>query len=399
LSRGEEKVALDKPLKEIWVDAASVGHLTWKIRRRIVSSVPNQSETLWVSATEGPSLVHRETNIFFESHHGQVTASVWSGSPVSIAATVEEPLAGVDATRASPLGGDAVSGETGLFSFASGGGSAELSARLVGPFFNVKDALNHDLVAKAAGDTSNDLKLQFKGTGDSELAQSSAFYWARVARTSAGIVSATELLNIPIYVNVNQACNAYWDGEALNFFRAQSDQAAKVKCVNTAYADIVIHEYGHAIDEAKGMILDASYSEGFGDALSILLTRQPCMGRDFRGPGTCLRQSDEVHMWPPKPHADPHDVGRIYSGFAWELMLELKKSHPENQAFNLALELVMAAAAANPKDIPGAVYLSFVADSTSKKLADCSPHFAELAAAADSRKIPRPQSCRSYAAQ
>ena len=51
---------------------------------------------------------------------------------------------------------------------------------------------------------------------------------------------------------------------------------------------------------------------------------------------------------------------------------------------------MLGAAAANPTNIPDAVRLSFVVDAPDGNPSHGSPHFHELAAAADSRNIPRP---------
>jgi hypothetical protein len=98
-------------------------------------------------------------------------------------------------------------------------------------------------------------------------------------------------------------------------------------------------------------------------------------------------------MWPPAPGEEVHAIGRRYAGFTWELVQQLKKTYSDEEAFRLATRLVMAAGAANPSNIPDAVRLSFVADDTDGNLSTCSPHFKELAAAADSRSIPRPPDC------
>jgi hypothetical protein len=83
-------------------------------------------------------------------------------------------------------------------------------------------------------------------------------------------------------------------------------------------------------------------------------------------------------------------VGRRYAGFAWELVQQLKRTYADDEAFSLATRLVLGAAAANPANIPDAVRLSFVVDAPDGNPAHGSPHFRELAAAADSRTIPRP---------
>ena len=170
----------------------------------------------------------------------------------------------------------------------------------------------------------------------------------------------------------------------INFFQAGGG------CPNTAYSDVVLHEYGHAVDHAKGDILDGGYSEGFGDAVALIGTRQSCLGRDFFGAGTCLRPATDLIMWPPAPGDGVHTIGRRYAGFTWELIEQLKNTFDDDGAFGIAERLVLGAAAASPSDIPDAVHLMFLVDDDDGNLANGTPHFEALAAAADSRNIPRP---------
>jgi len=230
--------------------------------------------------------------------------------------------------------------------------------------------------------------LFFDATQESELAQVSAFNWVNRAHAFvADYLPAhpDKLTALPTHVNIDDTCNAFYDPteHTLNFFRS----AGGSNCPNTAYCDVAFHEYGHGVDDQFDGILDGGLSEGFGDAMAILFTKDSIVGRDFFKKGEHLRNAKDVIKWPP---ADPevHEVGRIYAGFTWQLTQELKNQlHSNAKAFAVAKELILGANALNPKDIPDAVRLSFVID-----YQNGSPHFDELAAAADSRNIPRPAS-------
>jgi hypothetical protein len=242
-----------------------------------------------------------------------------------------------------------------------------------------------NLVRIRSGDTSSALDLDFDASGDLELSQTSGYFWCEFAHSFSQL-GVNDLRQLPARVNLDfLTCNAFYNSNevTLNFFQAGGG------CPNTAYSDIVLHEYGHAVDDDQGGILDGGYSEGFGDVLAILATEQPCAGRQLFGADTCLRDAREVVTWPPA-NEEAHQVGRIYAGFVWELVQQLIPRLGEAEAFKVATDLSLAAAAANPSDIPDAVRLTFLADDDDGDPATCSPHFAELAAAAASRKIPRP---------
>ena len=120
------------------------------------------------------------------------------------------------------------------------------------------------------GTESNPTDLNFGASGEFPTAQVSAFYWTNFAQDLArDILAPADLPALPTRVNINDFCNAFWNGSSINFFRAGG------QCPNTAYSDVVLHEYGHGVDHRKGGIIDGGYSEGFGDAMAILGTRQP----------------------------------------------------------------------------------------------------------------------------
>jgi hypothetical protein len=143
----------------------------------------------------------------------------------------------------------------------------------------------------------------------------------------------------------------------INFFKS----AGPNSCPNTAYVDVIAHECGHAVDDQLGGIVDGGYSEGFGDALCQLITRQEIVGRDFRKPGSPLR---DAKLAPPfNPAAEVHQQGWSYSGFVFKTINGLKaKYHNDAIAYEVAKKILLTTAVQNPSSIPDAVRLSLVAD-------------------------------------
>lgn len=384
---GSARLSADTPKLEIWVDDAAQGHLAWNVRVSTSSVTKPFAMRYWISATGTPRVLGSESEIY-HTHHGSVTGTVWNGSPfATTSVTASRGLSSASVARSTDAM-TAITGNDGRYAYTTGGGNATISSALTGPNSAVQNLAGAVLTAANTGTTSGDVNLNFGASGDLELAQVSGFHWTNVAHDLANsILLPTDLPNLPTRVNVSGSCNAFWNGSSISFFQAGGG------CPNMAYSDVVFHEYGHGVDARKGNILDGGYSEGFGDALAILGTHQACVGRDFFGAGTCLRLASQLILWPPAPGEGVHARGRRYAGFVWELSQQLRNTYSEEEAFRLATELVLAAAAANPASIPDAVFLSFVADDTDGNLATCSPHFKELAAAADSRNLPRPANC------
>jgi hypothetical protein len=370
-----------EPELEYYVEERD-GRLAWTFTLASESLIEPEARRYWIAATGEPEVLHWESEIF-HTHHGTVSGNYWSASPFG--PTVNQGLRHLEVRRTGAGDGMRVTAKDGRYGFTMGTGNATIAGNLAGPHVNVDNQAGADMETNASGTHQSTVDLNFGATDEFTTAQVSAFHWTNMAHELAeGILAPTDLPNLITRVNINSSCNAFWNGNSINFFRAGGN------CPNTAYADVVLHEFGHGADARKGGILDGGYSEGFGDAMALLATRQPCLGRDFFGAGTCLRPATDVILWPPAPGDGVHAIGRRYAGFTWELIEQLKNTYSDDGAFGIAARLILGAALANPSDIPDAVHLSFLVDDDDGSLANGTPHFEELANAADSRNIPRP---------
>jgi len=373
--------AASEPELEYYVEGSD-GRLAWTFTLESESLIEPEARRYWVAAAGEPEVLHWESEIF-HTHNGTVSGNYWSASPFG--ATVNQGLRHLEVRRTGAGGGMSVTAENGLYGFTSGAGNALIRAALFGPNANVDNDAGADMEVSASGTQQSPISLNLGASNEFTFAQVSAFQWTNIAHDlAADILDPGDLPNLTTRVNINSSCNAFWNGNSINFFRAGGN------CPNTAYGDVVLHEYGHGVDARKGGILDGGLSEGFGDAMALLGTRQSCLGRDFLGAGTCLRPATDVILWPPAAGEGVHAIGRRYAGFSWELIEQLRNTYSDDGAFDIAARLILGAALANPSDIPDAVHLSFLIDDDDGNLANGTPHFAELAAAADSRNIPRP---------
>jgi hypothetical protein len=373
---------VSNPHREVLVLGEGKPELVWSFIVQAEDPAHIFARQYWVSARDAARIVHREDLVYLEAQEapeadaavatGRVTANIWGlGKSPYDPPVPNVPLQ--DYLGATSGSIKSITNAAGIFSVIG-----PINTKLMGPFAVVQNMAGALIVPEKHGNN-----LYFNAKTEAELAQTSALFWVdfahEFARTYLGS-HPTVLLNNPVRVNTNQTCNAFWSNgdHSLNFFKAGNG------CVNTAYCDVVCHEFGHGIDAQLGGIKDGGYSEGFGDSVAILITHSPCIGKDFKQKGKCLRDASEIHTWPPS-NPEVHEVGKIYNGFTWQLIYELKKTMPEAAAYAVAKGLILGAAALNPKNIPDAVKLSFLVDSKTG-----SKHFKALAAAADSRKIPRP---------
>lgn len=382
-----QKADATEPSLEIRVEGEHIGHLCWTFTVTNGSLSEPYAARYWVAAV-GEARVVAVDNLIHHAHAGTVTGNLWATTPLQPAQSLPLPFLDVSHNKREIHGRP--TGLGGEYLFVPGRGSAEIRATLAGPACVIENHGGGSVLTRIGrGDESGSIKLVFDARGEFEIAQVTAFYWTTLARDFAkDFLLPSHLWRLTTRVNIDATCNAGFSGAdlSINFFRSGNG------CQNTSSSDVVLHEYGHAFDFVHGGILDGGYSEGFGDALAILVTRQPLVGRDLSGAGTYFRDARKVVTFPPST-PEAHFAGRVYAGFTWELIQQLKKGsahHIDEDAFEVAKRIILAADTMNPKDIPDAVRLAFLADDDDGDLTNGSPHFAQLAVAADSRRIPRP---------
>ncbi len=151
---------------------------------------------------------------------------------------------------------------------------------------------------------------------------------------------------IDLYVDVGTHCNGsnilLSGGKKEKITLAREGPKGDVDCQSTAYADFVLHEYGHSVQRRgkkyspKG---DGGFKEGFADALAMVVADTSCFGRDIRGPGSCRRTAGDL-PGPYKGRAeDDYIEGLRYATFVWHFMSALRE-RPGMDAREKALALL-----------------------------------------------------------
>ncbi|PRQ03134.1 DUF4215 domain-containing protein [Enhygromyxa salina] len=132
-------------------------------------------------------------------------------------------------------------------------------------------------------------------------------------------------LQTTVTVNISDVCNAFADGNTLNFYVSGGG------CENSALiADVVYHEYGH-VAHVLGLqpgvgLFNGGVSEGASDYLSATIVDDAKVGVGFfSSTADPIRELDppgyEWH-WP-EDGGEVHDEGRIIGGTLWDLRTSL----------------------------------------------------------------------------
>ena len=186
------------------------------------------------------------------------------------------------------LGGQTAT-STGLFECAPNGSTA--TTTLSGPYIRVNDACGPISLSVTC---ENDLNLGagagtdcatpgFGGAGNTHAARSSFYHLNRIVEHARSWLPSRVWLTgeLTDNVNINQSCNANWNGSAVNFFRSGVD------CRNTGeLAGVFLHEWGHGLDYNDGGGAD-NPSEAYADVTAMVSTHLSCIGRGFLIGATC----------------------------------------------------------------------------------------------------------------
>ncbi len=216
-------------------------------------------------------------------------------------------------------------------------------------------------------------------------AQLNSYIAANIAKdyVRANLDPALPTLDEQMTVNVNiaQSCNAFYDGNAINFFQS-SDQ-----CENTGrILDVVYHEYGHHV-HAREVIpgvgdFDESMSEGAADFLAASITGDSGMGRGFFFFDQPLRELDPTDaewLWP-QDIAEIHHTGLIFAGAFWDLRKALIAEKGEAAGIALVNKLYVGALRRSIS-IPSSLIETLAEDDDDGNLANGTPNECTIRAA------------------
>jgi trimeric autotransporter adhesin len=211
--------------------------------------------------------------------YAQATGGVYLNSPTT----------GSEVVRPMPFTNISSGGFTnsaGLYNFT---GSAVTSS-LAGQFVRISDTCgsiskSSDASGNLAFGTSTGTDCITPGSGGAGNTHASREQFYQVNRIKevgrAWLPGNTWLTQqLGVNVNLNQTCNAYWNGSTLNFFRSGGG------CRNTGeLAGVSLHEYGHGLDsnDGNGAATEGGTGEAYGDITAAIALHASCIGPGFLG--------------------------------------------------------------------------------------------------------------------
>jgi subtilisin-like proprotein convertase family protein len=187
-------------------------------------------------------------------------------------------------------GGVKVTNINGVYDYTGGAATTSLD----GQYFRMSDACG---AISLSNSTTGNLDLGssggtdcvtpgFGGAGNTHASRT-GFYHLTLINTKARAILPTNTWlqgKVVANMNVNDVCNAGWNGTSVSFFRSGSG------CSNTGeLAAVFLHEWGHGMDtNSGGSASENASGEAVGDTFAFLETRDSCIGPNFRPGVPCF---------------------------------------------------------------------------------------------------------------
>jgi hypothetical protein len=177
-------------------------------------------------------------------------------------------------------------------------------------------------------------------------------------------------------VNLNSTCNAYFDGNSINFFRAGGG------CNNTGFSTVVAHEYGHYVVARLGLA-QGSFGEGFGDCCSEMLYDTGVVGEDFFTSGGDIRNNDNTVVQYPCG-GEIHYCGQVLGGVWWHLRENMGASYGSAAGLELTRQLfadwalITTGGSGNNGAHPGTAVEVLTLDDDDGNIDNGTPHYNEI---------------------
>ncbi len=115
--------------------------------------------------------------------------------------------------------------------------------------------------------------------GDTHAARSGFYEVNRLVETAQAWLPGNTWVQSQLTANMNidDTCNAFWDGSTINFFKSGGS------CANTGeIAAVFDHEWGHGLDNNGTDPSISAPGEAIADIYAIYRLAEHCMGRGFR---------------------------------------------------------------------------------------------------------------------
>jgi len=378
----EDAVATEVSDAVLEVSRARGGALTWRVEvgHRTEGAVPH-GRVYWIGARDGEVHASERTVHHFEVR-GTVRALVTPGFAPDSASNPEvaTTMRYLDVTSSL---GTVRTDANGNFVFPTANTSLQVTARFTGNYNNVQNVAGNEYSLTQTIPPNQNNTLTMNPSSNAQVtAQGNVFHHVNLLRDFVRAIVPTDTkadFVMSANVNINDTCNAYFDGGSTNYFLPGGS------CVNTAYSTVVTHENGHWLNVRYGTGNGSDgMGEGNADVWAMYLYDTPVVGQDFCGVGCGIRSGLNTRSFcgdaAPACHGEVHADGEPWMGAAWKIRTRLNATLGNSMGDLTANTLFLSwMNAFDQSQIRSIIETQWVVlDDDDGNINDGSPHFAEI---------------------
>jgi len=172
-------------------------------------------------------------------------------------------------------------------------------------------------------------------------------------------------------------CNAWYNPRSgtLNFLETGKSDDGELNCENSSHiADVIYHEWGHALDDSFGGIQDSAFSEAIGDITSFMQTGDSRLAPGFfKGQKRPIRDANVLKVYPKDRSKNPHAEGLIVGGAWWEVFTKFREIYGDEEGRD-KMANVFYRHIAHSRSYLESYQGALVVDDDDGDLSNCTPH-------------------------
>jgi hypothetical protein len=305
------------------------GVLAWQVDAvaELQDAVP-EGFTYWIDARTG-DVVRREQRVHTFDVLGTVKSNATPGLAPDVAGNppTQQIMKYLRVTSGS---GNATTDANGNFTISGVNSPLSVTFTYNGTFNTVLNntGANYTLTQTLQPNQANTIVMNPAPTGP-VTAQANAFIGVDHLRDFVRSINpgdATADFVATSNCNLNQTCNAYYDGVSINFFLPGGG------CPNTSYSTVISHEHGHWLNDLYGTGNGGDgMGEGNADVWSMYSWETPIVAQDFFGPGSNIRTGLNTRQFcgdaNPGCYGEVHADGEVWMGAAWKVRSHLQSTN------------------------------------------------------------------------
>lgn len=327
-------------------------------------------------------ILHR-TNEVKETITDSIKGNVYKQNPLLPA--TNEPLANLKVTVGSTV---YYTDSLGLFSDATLNAPITATVNLQGKWSKVNAALSSN-VTPSYQDTiliSGSTYIFPTASPSSDRHVNAYYHVNRVHEFMKGFYPTFTGMDIslPTNVDVSGTCNAFYNGNSINFYVAGGGCNSFADC-----GDIIYHEYGHGISDkfynaqGAGTINNGALNEGCSDVWGMSISHDPVLGKGSMTNGGIIRRYDLApKVYPADIVGEVHADGEIIAGAWWDVAVNITSVDTMAQLFTSTYYDVPDGPDGTEGDVYHQVLVSaLMHDDNDANLSNGTPHFAQIVAA------------------